>query len=414
MLRLPILAALVLPQADATQLRGLNDESSKPASREEIKEKWDKMDEFLETMFVMACSWKHGKDVDGEAGHALEEGYIEPRELHSFKGKIQAENVVGVKRACGMIKSKGEATCRESCAERLGTMDANVMKKRMACDRKCISTYAGFETSCLNKADELQEVNKIKQKMAKAKKACYEDHCHDFPTVWLKADKDQAAEVDKQCETGCKEDRIKTKCEKKFALNIDFTMSKLKTACQGESEMDTCIADHKSDADTEESDCQSSGKTECGNDMKTCSSRAKGTDKTAMEFCEQREKKCLDESSETCLGDQEEAMAKGEKECEDEDDDRQKECVEAKVEEESETFVGDCVKETKPICQEECHDKWCNTGEMNTCLENLGSTAELTGEFCTDFWHLLHESSAVDPETGDPIVLLSKGARNAQ
>jgi len=338
------------------------------------------------------------------------------RDLHDYKGKIQAENVVGVKRACGMITSKGEKSCRESCAKRLGSMDANVMKKRMECDRKCISGYAAFESSCLNKADELQEVNKIKQKMAKAKKACYEDHCHDFPTVWLKAKKDQADEVDKNCDVGCKEDRIKAKCEKKFALDIDFTMSKLKTECQGESEMDSCIADHKSDADTEESDCSSSGKQDCKDDYGTCKGRLKkdAQDASAMEFCEERKKKCLSQSDDTCLTAHEKTMKTGEKECEDEDDDRQKECVEEKVDEAAETFVDECVAETTPKCDEECHDKWCNTDEMNTCLDNLGSTSELAGEFCTDFWHLLHESSAVDPETGDPIVLLSRNATKSK
>jgi len=412
MLRSALLAAIVVPNADATLLRGLNE--AKPASPDEIKKKWDKMDDFLETMFVMACSWKHGKDVDGKAGHALEEDDIEPKELHDYKGKLQAENVVGVKRACGMITSKGEASCRESCAKRLGTMDAKVMKERMKCDRQCITSYASFESSCLNKADELQEVNKIKQKMAKAKKACYEDHCHDFPTVWLKAKDDQADEVDKQCDVGCKEDRIKAKCEKKFALDIDFTMSKLKTECQGESELDSCIGDHKSDADTDESDCQDSGKSDCDSDFDTCKSRAKGTDKTAMEFCDQRKKKCLNQLDDTCLEAHEKMMKTGEKECEDEDDDRQKECVQEKVDDEAKTFVDDCVKETEPKCDEECHDEWCNTKEMNTCLDNLGSTSELTGEFCTDFWHLLHESSAVDPETGNPIVLLSKSAAKSK
>ena len=28
-----------------------------------LEEKWDKMDDFLEVMFTMACTAKHGKDV---------------------------------------------------------------------------------------------------------------------------------------------------------------------------------------------------------------------------------------------------------------------------------------------------------------------------------------------------------------
>jgi len=309
-----------------------------------------------------------------------------------------------------MIVAKGEKSCRESCAERLGTMDSKVMKERMKCDRSCIVNYASFEKSCLNKADELQEVNKIKQKMAKAKKACYEDHCHDFPTVWLKAKDDQADEVDKQCDTGCKEDRIRTKCEKKFALEIDFTMSKIKTECNGESELSTCIGDHKSDADTDESDCKADFESSCGDDFKSCNkdgNTAKG-DKSGAEFCDERKKKCEEQGGERCLKEHDSKMKEGEEECEEEDDDRQQECVEEKVETERETFVDKCVADTEPTCDNDCHEKWCNTDKMNTCLDNLGSTSDVTEEFCTDFWHLLHESSAVDPETGNPIVLLSK------
>lgn len=33
----------------------------------EITENWDKMDQFLNTMFAMACKWRHDKDVYGAA-----------------------------------------------------------------------------------------------------------------------------------------------------------------------------------------------------------------------------------------------------------------------------------------------------------------------------------------------------------
>ena len=42
----------------------------------EIKAKWDKMDEFLKIMFQIACKWKHGADVRGEAREKLTDGEI--------------------------------------------------------------------------------------------------------------------------------------------------------------------------------------------------------------------------------------------------------------------------------------------------------------------------------------------------
>lgn len=74
-----------------------------------------------------------------------------------------------------------------------------------------------------------------------------------------------------------------------------------------------------------------------------------------------------------------------------------------KAKEEEEKEVAGCVEKRMPSCDDDCHAS-CNTDKMNTCLDNLGSTSDATADFCTDFWHLLHESSEIDPETGRPII----------
>jgi len=396
---------LTVPAVSAVFLRRFNTDPTTPT---EIHEKWDKMDDFLETMFVMACKWKHGKDVNGLAGEKLKNGDIEPHELSDFKAKTQDENVEGVMRACGMIVAKGKKKCRESCADRLGTMDSKVMKERANCDKTCVSRYAQFEKSCQSKADNLKSVYGMKLKMAAAKKACYEDHCRRVPTVWMMSKDEQGAEVDTQCKKACTEDRVKVGCERKFALEIDFSMAKVESTCQSESEVTTCFGTKKSELSSTADTCNSNGKSDCGGGFDKCKTDGKvmDTHKNAEEFCSERKKMCLEQVDETCLSKHEKALQGAKKTCEDEDADRQKSCVSEKAKAMEKTEVGACVTKKKPTCDEDCHAS-CDTGKMNKCLDNLGSTTEVTEEFCTDFWHLLHESSEVDPETGNPIALLS-------
>jgi hypothetical protein len=381
---------------------GTSDEPDEPATPEEIHEKWDKMDDFLEIMFVMACKWKHGKDVNGLAAEKLKNGDIEADELSSFKGKTQDENVESVLQACGMIVSKGEKKCRSSCARRLGTMDSAVMKERAKCDKLCVSRYDEFEKSCHSKADNLKTLYGAKQKMAAAKKACYEDHCHKYPTVWMKAVDDQKDEVDTQCEKACTEERVKVACERKFALEIDFTMAKIESACEAEGEVKACFNDKKGGVKDDTDACASDGETSCNEGFNECKSKG---EEDSEDFCKQRKKMCLEQVDKKCVKQNKDALEDARKECEKDDSERQKACVSSKAKEKEEESVNKCVDEKKPTCDDDCHAS-CDTGKMNKCLENLGSTAELTTEFCSDFWHLLHASSEVDPETGNPIALL--------
>jgi len=215
--------------------------ASDPSTPEEIHEKWDKMDDFLETMFVMACTWKHGKDVTGLAAAKLKNEDIQPNEVAAFTGKTQDKNVQGVLRACGMIVAKGKKSCRQSCATRFGTMDSKVMEERAACDKTCVERYSEFEKSCRSKADNLKTVYDMKQQMAAAKKQCYEGHCSKFPTIWMKDRADMSAELDTQCDSACTENRVKVLCEHKFSLEIDFTMAKVESACQAKSTVSACF-----------------------------------------------------------------------------------------------------------------------------------------------------------------------------
>jgi len=397
-----LLTSFLVAPADAALLRRTSIESSGDPN------KWDKMDDFLETMFVIACKWKHGKDVNGVAAEKLKDGDIKPKELASFNAKTQSQNVAGVKRACGLIVAKGKKNCRQSCADRLGTMDSKVMEQRADCDKTCVKRYSEFEKSCNSKADNLKMLYDAKQKMAAAKKECYEGHCSKFPTVWMKDSGDMSSEVDTQCKKACTEDRVKVTCEHKFALEIDFTMAKIESACQADSDVSKCFSKEKESLSSDHESCASGGKTDCGGSFDKCKTDGKidDTHKNAAEFCDERKKMCLEQVDEKCLKSHKGDLEKAKNECEKKDSGRQKKCVSEKTKEKEEKQVAACVEKKKPTCDEDCHAS-CNTDKMNTCLGNLGSTSELTSEFCTDFWQLLHESSEVDPETGNPIVLLS-------
>lgn len=405
--RLLALSAVVSSRAVLLRRSARFQEVDDPDTPDEIHEKWDKMDEFLETMFVMACKWKHGKDVNGLASEKLKDGDIKPKELSSFKAKTQDDNVEGVLRACGMIVAKGKKKCRQSCADRLGTMDSAVMEERAKCDKTCVQRYNEFEGSCHSKADNLKTLYGAKLKMAAAKKECYEGHCHKFPTVWMKDRDDMKDEVDKQCEKACTEDRVKVSCEHKFALEIDFTMAKIESECQAEGEVKQCFNDKKGGIKDDTDACTSDGETSCDDGFSECKEDGKvqDTHKNAKEFCEERKKMCLEQVDKKCVKQNKDALESARKGCEKDDSARQKKCVSDTSKEKEKEEVEKCVEEKMPTCDEDCHGS-CNTDKMNTCLDNLGSTAELTTEFCSDFWRMLHESSEVDPVTGNPIVLL--------
>lgn len=306
-----------------------------------------------------------------------------------------------------MIVAKGKKKCRQSCADRLGTMDSKVMAERAKCDKSCVQRYGEFEKSCRSKADNLKTVYDMKLKMAAAKKECYEGHCSKFPTVWMKDRDDMKDEVDKQCEKACTEERVKVACEQKFALEIDFTMAKIESACQAEGTVSECFGEKKESLSSDADTCASDGKSDCGSSYDKCKTDGKveDTHKNAKEFCDERKKMCLEQVDKKCLKSHESALKEAKDKCEKKDSGRQKKCVSEKVKEKEESAVSECVEKKKPTCDDDCHNS-CNTGKMNKCLDNLGSTSEATGDFCKDFWQLLHESSEVDPETGKPLVLL--------
>lgn len=400
------LGAWPLQPARASRLRSKerSDPGGDTPTPKEIHAKWDQMDEFLEVMFVMACKWKHGKEVHDAAAHAYKDGEIKQGELEKFKKQTQAQNLVELKTACGGIVARGQGKCRQSCADRWGT----ALKARNECDGKCVESYTNFEKECVGKADALELVYEMRIRAASARKQCHEGYCGEFPSVWLKKKEEMQAEADLRCEDYCTEDKLKMRCENKWTLEVDMVYPNVKSECHSSStEVQTCFSEKSKTASGEEEVCQSEGKTACGEQETTCKTDGKTSENAAeaAAFCEERRKMCEKQVLEKCVADHKKLLEAGKKECEEADSDAIKTCIKEEMEKKETDAQTECETEKKESCPKDCGEK-CNTEKLVDCLEGLETEGDETEMFCTDFWKLLHDSSQIDPATGNPIVLL--------
>jgi len=396
-----LLAVLAAPIAGVTwRKQGLNSLSSAdPATPKAIKEKWDKMDEFLEVMFTMACKWKHGKDIAGAAAEKLKNGEVEGAAGYQSAVKdMQADNVQGLEKACGLIVASQKKKCRQGCATR---WNANA-KERDGCDGKCVTVYANFERSCMEKADNLEKVYEQKRDKSAAQKQCYEGHCKEFPMVWMKAEESEMkSDVEAQCKSRCTDENVKAGCQKKWALEVDFIASSVASDCAEKSGVKKCFDEKKGAVSSEYDKCKSDTKATCEKAHAECSKKG---DKA---FCDDRKKMCSKQADEKCLAENKAGLGKAESECTKESKKEYTSCKDEALKKKEEAAEKKCIAERGPTCKEDCAGK-CKVEKMNKCLLMLRSKDDPGKMFCKDFWHLLHTSSQVDPVTGNPIVLLQK------
>jgi len=224
----PALATLLLRHGQAREDPGEEDPVKK------IHEKWDKMDDFVEIMFTIACKWKHGNDVNGLAASKLKSGKLKSGGVTAFKAKTQARNVQHLKAACGTIVASGKKKCRQGCADRWGV----AMGKRNECDGKCVKVYDHFESECLIKADNLEKVYAMKLDRSAARKQCHEGNCPNIPTTWMMTkNEDMTAEVEKQCKSQCDEKGIKAQCERAWVAQVDFVLPSIASTCFAKSRL---------------------------------------------------------------------------------------------------------------------------------------------------------------------------------
>mmetsp|Transcript_30462 Transcript_30462/g.45965 ORF Transcript_30462/g.45965 Transcript_30462/m.45965 type:complete len:421 (-) Transcript_30462:68-1330(-) len=372
----------------------------------EIKEKWDKMDEFLEVMFGIACQWSHGKDVDGQTAEAVKLGKVDYKDAMNYKKSLRETNMQGLSEACGLVVASGQKKCREGCAGRWG----DALEKRDACDEKCVTSYSTFEKQCNGKVENLAKVYKMKVSAETARNQCYNGHCKEFPTAWQKAsESDMASEVSARCDERCTAEKITLHCQNRWLLQVDFLKSSVSSACSSEDTSSVCFSKQKDLLSSEHSTCSSDGKRVCEAQYTTCQSKGNtaASHKEAEGFCASRRKLCLEQVDENCLSEHKANLDKAEKSCNEEAATAFSKCEDEKLASKKRKTVSACEKDLAPTCQKDCSNK-CKTSELYSCLQGLKSEMDPAEMFCADLWKLLHESSDVDPITGDPIVLLAK------
>lgn len=362
------------------------------------------MDDFLEVMFTMACKWKHGKDVAGAAAEKLKNGEVDGADgYHSAVKDMQADNVQGLEKACGLIVASQKKKCRSGCATR---WNANA-KERDGCDGKCVTVYANFERSCMQKADNLEKVYAQKTAKAAGQKQCYEGHCKEFPMVWMKAEESEMkAEVETQCKARCTDENVKAGCQKKWALEVDFITSSVASDCAEKSGVKKCFDEKKGTVSSAYDKCKSDTQTTCDKAHTECTTKGKDASKA---FCDDRKKMCSKQADEKCLDENKAGLEKAESDCTKESKKEYTSCKDEALTTKQEAAEKDCIAERGPTCKEDCGGK-CKVEKMNKCLLMLRSEDDPGKMFCKDFWQLLHTSSEVDPVTGNPIVLLQKSS----
>jgi len=367
------------------------------------------MDDFLEVMFIMACKWKHGKDVNGLAAEKLKNGDVVGADgYHQEVQDLQTKNVKGLEKACGLIVAGQKEKCRKGCATR---WNANA-KERNGCDGKCVTVYKNFEVSCMQKADNLEKVYEQKTAKAAGQKQCYEGFCKEFPMVWMKAEeKEMNAEVETQCKSRCTDENVKAGCMKKWALEVDFITSSVAADCSEKSGVKTCFDKKKTDVSTAYDKCKTTTKASCDKDHTECGKK-RGEEPDAKAFCDDRKKMCQKQSDKKCLDENKAGLDDAQSVCEKEAGKEFSTCKNDALSKKETVAMKECIADRGPKCKDDCAGK-CKVEKMNQCLLHLRSEDDPGKMFCKDFWQLLHTSSEVDPVTGNPIVLLQKDSETA-
>jgi len=371
------------------------------------KKKWGAMNDFLEIMFTIACRWKHDKDVHGLASHKLQKAFDAGKkattgEHNEFMKSIHAKNVEELNMACGQVVAVGLKKCRLGCQER----HHNQMDDREKCDTACEDSYKKFEGTCKSKADDLETIYKAEMTALAAKQGCLEEHCAKFPTVYTKEKgEEQKKEVDDRCKTYCEEDKVKVRCEGKFALQADMMVADIKAECNAEHGSNAdCLKEKKADVEAADEKCVA--------DKDTCASQhdecmGSGPEGQVKATCDARKKMCEEQVTERCQAEFKAGLEKATKECESETEEATEKCQDETMKKKEEEEVKACVEGGQPKCDKDCHKK-CDVDKMNTCLDAFApGDSNPTNDFCKAFWGFLKDSSEQDPVTGDPIVLLS-------
>jgi len=256
----------------------------------------------------------------------------------------------------------------------------------------------------------LKVVYESKLNAAAARKQCFEGHCAELPTVWTKdarAEMDQ--EVGTQCSNQCTAEHIRLACRRRWLLEVDFLTPGIESACFAQGQAKICFDNEKAAVSAVHDQCAATGKGTCDSQYAKCQQegRTHAAVREAEAFCGSRKKLCKAQVTQQCLDDHDKALEAAKANCKKADAQAMEVCVATKLEEKKIAEMSACEALKTPACSKDCAAR-CNVAAMTKCLGGLASKNDEAKMFCSDFWRLLHESSEVDPATGDPIVLMAE------
>merc|ERR1719387_2427501 len=128
-------------------------------------------------------------------------------------------------------------------------------------------------------------------------------------------------------------------------------------------------------------------------------------------ICDTRKQNCLTQKSGKCMKKQTKALQKLEKTCKKKFNAKNEECQDKKLKEAREKFEGECEKEIKPTCNDDCLAN-CKIPELRTCEEEvLKQGFAITKTYCTQLWDWIFQSEQHDAKTMDPIPKSVGGGR---
>mmetsp|Transcript_21376 Transcript_21376/g.51864 ORF Transcript_21376/g.51864 Transcript_21376/m.51864 type:complete len:395 (-) Transcript_21376:122-1306(-) len=378
------------------RLRGNATTGEEPGSNimtpENIKKKWDSMDQFLEIMFVVGCRQKHRTDVAGEAREKMLAKKLTIAEFEKEIQDIQHRNAKELKQACGDITANGQKKCNMGCQHRWG----DKMTDRVACNAKCKTAYVSFEKTCLGKVDNLKDTYETINQITKNQNKCFNNYCPEFPEVYTMEQEKAASTVDTRCEARCTDEAVEQNCEKKFTLRVDFTMATVEEKCNSESGIKQCMSEAGTTADTEDATCKSDGAKKCQDDLDACPEKD-------SDFCKTRKKECDVKAQEQCKKNYKATLAAEKKKCQDKEGADFDKCKTDTLKTMKDEYITKCKAEDGPTCNDNCHKK-CKTEKLSECVENAKNSGTPTHDWCSYMWNFLSESSQVDKKTGDPVV----------
>lgn len=393
-----------------------------PLANPDTTSKYTEAESVEQVLFVMACKAKHKNDIDGSTRDAAKDGNFDEQGFQDYMKGLQKANIAEMKETCGHVNAKHAKECHAGCTAKWaqGASSFSLPAEKTKCVQACELKHKNWGEECLEQVANLENVYIQEQGNLANTKKCQELHCPLFPAVLMAKEPEDKEIKKKGCQDECTDKGIAAKCKKRWDLNLDFSMAGYQSECQGDAKSNTlepCMADGTKEVDGEHDTCKSDGHAGCDDKHQACLDEGQKAGADSMvganseSICGTRQDNCKELTNAKCMKKHKQALDKLQKTCKKNYNDKLHKCMEKKLKEGRKAFHEDCVKEVKPICEEEC-DGDCNIPDMRECQNDMLKKAfGVTNNYCTQLWDWLFSSEQYDPKTMDVIPKATGGGR---